>query len=222
MSIMNNFELSKYEKALEYEILVKKEYSFLDKYIYNSKIIFDVGSHLGFFSRYVLNLSSPEKIYLFEPSKCIYERSKVYLSNHSNLVFNNCWLYSSDKTACLYLSTDKSMQNSLYNNTFLNVSSELESIKLIRLDKYLVDNNVNKIDLLKIDAEWAEREIIKWISKKYFSKINCVFLEYHLFWQYSLEDIVSMMSSDFNLVLSNSSKYTDRLWYMIFKNKLEI
>jgi hypothetical protein len=35
--------MDKYNKALEYEIFVKKEYGFADQSIKQSKIIFDVG-----------------------------------------------------------------------------------------------------------------------------------------------------------------------------------
>lgn len=37
--------MNKYDKALEYEIFIKKEYAFADEQIKKAKIIFDVGGH---------------------------------------------------------------------------------------------------------------------------------------------------------------------------------
>lgn len=50
--------MDKYNKALEYEIFVKKEYSFADEAIKQAKIIFDIGGHIGLFSEYCLSINS--------------------------------------------------------------------------------------------------------------------------------------------------------------------
>ncbi len=44
--------MEKYNKALEYEIFIKKEYGFADEVIKQAKIIFDIGGHIGLFSKY--------------------------------------------------------------------------------------------------------------------------------------------------------------------------
>ena len=57
----------KYEKALEYEIFVKGEYSFSIKKIKNAKCIFDIWWHVWFFTKWCRNYNKDVEIHYFEP-----------------------------------------------------------------------------------------------------------------------------------------------------------
>lgn len=49
--------MNKYDQALEYEIFIKKEYAFADYFIQNANLIFDIGGHRGYFSKYCLSIN---------------------------------------------------------------------------------------------------------------------------------------------------------------------
>ena len=170
---------SKYEKALKYEIFVKGEYSFAKEKIKKAKCIFDVWWHIWFFSQRCRIFNSNAKIYYFEPVKEFYDKAIVNLWNDKNIIFNNCWIASKSGSWILLFNSEKTMQSSKY-FSFLNPKWIEISVSFITLNDYLYQNNIKKIDLLKMDIEWMEFEILKsrWDFER--KKINNLVVEIHL------------------------------------------
>ena len=170
---------SKYEKALKYEIFVKGEYSFAKEKIKKAKCIFDVWWHIWFFSQRCRIFNSNAKIYYFEPVKEFYDKAIVNLWNDKNIIFNNCWIASKSGSWILLFNSEKTMQSSKY-FSFLNPKWIEISVSFITLNDYLYQNNIKKIDLLKMDIEWMEFEILKsrWDFER--KKINNLIVEIHL------------------------------------------
>ncbi|MBP8016609.1 FkbM family methyltransferase [Candidatus Gracilibacteria bacterium] len=201
-------DFNKYEKALIYEIFIKREYKNLDNYIKNGEQIFDVGGHLGFFSLYSLflktgfydkyflkdiddilklifsyqvNINNNFQIHFFEPEKNLYKRAEKILNNFKkNIVFNNIGISDKSGENSIYINLEKTSQTSLYNNTFLNKTGILKKANFVKLNDYINKNNLSKIDLLKMDIEGKEFDIILSINKNIFSKIKVLFFEYHI------------------------------------------
>ena len=170
---------SKYEKVLKYEIFVKGEYSFAKEKIKKAKCIFDVWWHIWFFSQRCRIFNSNAKIYYFEPVKEFYDKAIVNLWNDKNIIFNNCWIASKSGSWILLFNSEKTMQSSKY-FSFLNPKWIEISVSFITLNDYLYQNNIKKIDLLKMDIEWMEFEILKsrWDFER--KKINNLIVEIHL------------------------------------------
>lgn len=66
---------------------------------------------------------------------------------------------------------------------FLNISKvenffSKQTIKTVPLEKYLDDNNINKVDIIKIDTEGHEFEILKGL-KTSIKKIDVIIFEHH-------------------------------------------
>lgn len=51
-------------------------------------------------------------------------------------------------------------------------------IKVLRLDEFIISNNINKIDLLKIDTEGFEYNVIKSLGSKIYN-VKLVHFEHH-------------------------------------------
>ena len=83
---MTTFQLGKYEKALQYEIFVKEEYQQAKEIIKHANLIFDIGSHIGFFSEWCLSLNPQVKIFAFEPMPLLFETMKERLSLYQNQI----------------------------------------------------------------------------------------------------------------------------------------
>lgn len=211
------FSLNKHEKALEYEIFVKKEYSILDEIIKNSKLIFDIWSHIWLFSKYSLQLNNKLKIHCFEPIFSNFEKSKFILENSKeNIIFNNLWVSAVCWKKEIFFNETKTMQSSIFNNTFLNKTWESFLVNFINLDDYIEKNNILQIDLLKIDIEWAEFEVL--LNFKSFQKVKVLFFESHIF--------NDKMQKDYDLLLRKlkniyknidifESEYSSRIWYIL-------
>ena len=80
---MNNIKdkHSKYEKALEYEIFTKGEYSFAKNKIQNAKCIFDIWWHIWLFSKRCRSMESNARIHYFERVGEFYKKAKSTLWN---------------------------------------------------------------------------------------------------------------------------------------------
>lgn len=212
---MNTVILSKYEKALEYEIFVKKEYSFLDNYIKSANLIFDIGWHIWLFSKYCLDINSDLFIYFFEPFNESFNKSKIILDKYiEHIEFINKWVYYKNCTTKLYINNQKYMQNSIYNNNFLVKSQNYINIELIDLS-IIINKNIS-VDLMKLDIEWAEFELLLNINPLVFSYINTICLEYHLINNNSFNWLVDYISNYYRLIFHKESEYSRNLWYLLF------
>jgi hypothetical protein len=71
------------------------------------------------------------------------------------------------------------MQSSKY-SSFLNPKWKQIECKFITLRDYLQKNNINKIDILKMDIEWMEFEVLssRWDFER--GKINSLIIEVHI------------------------------------------
>lgn len=169
----------KYEKALEYEIFVKGEYSFAKEKIQNAKCIFDIWGHIWLFSLWSRMLNSNGKIHYFEPINEFYNKAKLKFLSDKNIILNNCWIGTKSRSWIILLNNEKTMQSSKY-FSFLNKNWTELKVKFIPLKNYLIENCINKIDVLKMDIEWMEFEVLssRWDFER--EKVENLIVEIHL------------------------------------------
>lgn len=169
----------KYEKALEYEIFTKGEYSFAENEIKNARCIFDIWWHIWYFSKRCRFLNSNTKIYYFEPVGDFYNKAKSSLWNDKNIILNNLWISWKSKKWTILLNEEKTMQSSKF-SSFLNMNWKEIKVKFTTLKEYLQKNNIERIDVLKMDIEWMEFEVLnsRWNFER--EKIDNLIVEIHI------------------------------------------
>ena len=124
-------------------------------------IIFDVGGNIGNFSKEAIKNFPESKIHVFEPSE---EHFLILLKNlkqyGNKCVLNNFGL--SNKTEQKYLNKDSSVTGSatLCDNDNLDGYDISENVKLVSGYDYMIENNIQKIDYLKIDVEGWELPVL--------------------------------------------------------------
>lgn len=183
----------KYERALEYEIFVKGEYGFAIEKIQNAKCIFDIWGHIWLFSQWSRILNSNVKIHYFEPIEEFYDKAKFRVWNDNNIILNNCWIGTKSESWIILLNNEKTMQSSKY-SSFLNRNWSEVKVKFIPLKEYLILNDINKIDVLKMDIEWMEFEVLSWRWDFERERITNLIVEIHLLNQ--------KMKSEWNQIFS--------------------
>ena len=152
-----------------FEIVTRNDY-LLDKYvdIENANFI-DIGANCGLASLILGKQNPKSKIYSFEPDIQVFNvfKKNVELNNLSNIILSNKAVSKEGiKEITLYKSPLCSGGNttcSTYNdiqNHFHNFKIESYTVKSISLDEIIKENNINEIELLKIDCEGAEYEIL--------------------------------------------------------------
>lgn len=124
-------------------------------------IFIDIGANIGTFTLVAANQASRGQVHAFEPSAHHFARlaRNVELNHFSNIVLNRKGLYDQQGEAILFLPSRLGEMNnsgaaSLYpGNEARQVS---EAISLVRLDDYIQDKNIGRVDIIKIDIEGAE------------------------------------------------------------------
>ena len=137
----------------------------------DGQTFFDVGTHFGYYSMLASKLVGHQgQVHGFEPTQKTYEILHSNLSKKSNVTLNNVAAWSSETTLKF---TDYGVQYSAFNSLYgakldksvvAKMTSNDYNVKAISLDKYIDETGV-KPDFIKIDAENAEYDILKGMTK---------------------------------------------------------
>ncbi|HEX8873846.1 MAG TPA: FkbM family methyltransferase [Nitrosospira sp.] len=133
----------------------------LKRYLPVNGIFIDVGANIGTFTLVAAHRARQGQVHAFEPSAHHFARlaRNVELNHFSNVVLNQKGLYDQPGEAVLFLPSRAGEMNnsgaaSLYPASEARQVSE--SISLVRLDDYIRDKNLQRVDIIKIDIEGAE------------------------------------------------------------------
>ena len=165
----------------------------------NLNTIFDIGAHKGESINFFLNYFNVLKIISFEASPENYE--KLYLKlpsfvkkfKDTKIIIENIGLgfkegiYDFNQLEETSSSTfnEINMNSNYYKkkSKILNFFSKKKSqkiihINIITLDKYMSENNIENIDLIKIDTEGFEFDVIKGLNSK-INNVKLIIFEHH-------------------------------------------
>ncbi|MEM4615940.1 MAG: FkbM family methyltransferase [Archaeoglobaceae archaeon] len=141
-----------------FEILAGK-YSVPECHVSQGDIVFDVGAHFGFFSYYALQ-EGAKKIYAFEPNPYVFEilRRHAEFWNKEKIEPISLALSSFEGEAELFLANELGNASTLLksrDNTILRLQKYEKSVKVktTTIDKFVEENNIEKVDFIKIDTE---------------------------------------------------------------------
>jgi FkbM family methyltransferase len=138
-------------------------------------VVVDIGFNYGIFSLGALNRGA-SKIYGFEPNKNIYNVIKdIYPDRDKVIIYN--YAVSNKNDNLIFYEGHNTLSSSLEDN--VNDYKESYEVTCVSFYDFMKENNIEKIDLLKIDCEGAEYEIFETIPDEYFSKINKIHVEFH-------------------------------------------
>ncbi len=130
-------------------------------------IVFDVGANVGDYSLAVLKKYPEALIYAFEPHPMTFKVLNCSAARHGFKAFN-CGLGDKGEKLRLYDYHSYTELGSQHASVYKEVIEEFHKSKaqqfdvdIITLDDFIRDNNINKIDLLKIDTEGNELNVLK-------------------------------------------------------------
>jgi FkbM family methyltransferase len=139
----------------------------------NNSIVFDLGGYIGWFTEQINNKYG-SKIYCFEPIKEFYvELQNKFIANKNIFVFQLA-ISDENKKEIIYVNNDAS-------SIFQKTGQPVE-IDCVTLDKVMLDNNINYIDLIKINIEGAEYSLLEYMIKNdLIKKCNNIQVQFHNF-----------------------------------------
>lgn len=134
-------------------------FKILDKYLHNESVYCDIGSWIGPTVMYASRLC--KKIYAFEPDKIAYPflLQNISLNKLENVYTHNIAIGSADGIVKL-ASHGGNLGDSM--SSMVNIKNIKESITVpaMKWQTWMIENNPEKIDFIKIDIEGGEVEVI--------------------------------------------------------------
>ena len=196
-------------------------------------IVFDVGAHYGETIKLFLDKINIQKIYSFEASP---ENFKVLKKNISKFQSEKVEIHNygiGDKISKNYINqtieTSSSTINELNKNSkyyekklkILNIKNKDAfyhklPITILTLDYFIEKNNIQNIDLLKIDTEGYELNVIKGLTI-YSKKVKLIYFEHH----YDDMIIKDYKFSDIHQLLKNKDFVMIKKSKMLFRKSFE-
>lgn len=231
-------------KILEYIAIVF--FDLIDKFFHQKRIIFtlkknisqldnfiDVGSHKGAYTDLVLNNFKPKKIFMFEPQDKIFDYLKKKYSENENIFLFNTALSNKNDSVNFYLNKHNltsSLSNLDQNNSYLKLKAKLfgttsegmivdtKTIQTQTLFSILEKENLEIIDLLKIDTEGHELQVLQGMEQR-IKIVKYILIEFHndeIYVSYDPKNLHEfLISNNFKLIKKFKFPFTtweDRLY----------
>lgn len=135
-------------------------FTFLSKYLKKDSVFFDIGANSGYFSILASSVAKNGFVHAFEPVPRTYKifKKTIELNGIKNIKLNNVCVGAKNGVVKFYV--DESSDVSSLNKTSYQRKTKLSKCKMIRLADYCYKNKIDKIDIMKIDTEGAEKDIL--------------------------------------------------------------
>ena len=176
------------------------ELKLISKLIENGDVIFDVGANVGWYSITLKMLFSNIKVYSFEPIPSTFNILKKNLllnDQHDDLAFNY-GLSDINDSIEFYFDNNFPAASSIKN---LEYTSDVQPLTCTvrRMDDFIDENNIQKLDFIKCDVEGAELLVMKGGLKSIEKFKPVIFLEMLRKWtrkfDYHPNDIITLLKS---------------------------
>lgn len=224
--IKNIFNFFGYEINSYYPEIIQKNFDELYKEILDKKeiTIFDVGANQGQSIERFKKIFKQKIIHSFEPIKFEFDNIYRKYKNEDNLIINNFALgerieekffhvnhYTGSSS---FLETNQKtewakLRSKQFKIDLANFVKEKSVVQIKTLDDYCEKNQINKIDILKIDTQGYEENVLKGSSKMILSK-KIKFIEIELIFSdiynktLSIKDIESIIGDNYRLFANDN------------------
>jgi FkbM family methyltransferase len=139
------------------------ELAFLDAILQPDMVFVDVGAHLGLYTMYAAQRTAA--VWAFEPSSREFGRLRRNLERNrlSDVQALPLALGNTDGRAELHIADPMhSGQNTLHSFSHEGVRSEhAETVEVVRLDRFVDERNLQRLDVLKVDTEQSELQVFE-------------------------------------------------------------
>jgi FkbM family methyltransferase len=181
------------------------EHSFYDDKFGSEITIIDLGACRGEFINEMDKFYKVKKGILVEANPVLFNQ----LPNKENyILYNNAAAKNDDIIVTFYEDPRAAYVGSCVFNYFNGIEHKIKSISL---DTLIKTNNIDVVDILKIDVEGSEFEILENISEETLQKINQITVEFHDFidpkLKVSTKKIISRMEASGYKSISKSTDY---------------
>ena len=147
--------------ALYFRVYENSETNFLNNICFEGMRVIDVGANVGYYSALISELIGPNGIVLaIEPDSESFKYLLKTIKSSKNKNIRPFLKAASDHNNILplYISKDNRGDNRLYKTNQKRNSIDVETIIL---DELIIKNEINQVDLIKIDVQGYEPKVIR-------------------------------------------------------------
>lgn len=126
-------------------------------------IFIDVGANKGYYTLQAANrVGLQGQVHAFEPVTNTFShlQTNVALNDFTNVISNQTIVHDHSGELEIFIAEENNTGESSIQKP-ANFSGRSEIIPCITLDEYIIENNINKVDLIKIDVEGSELSVLK-------------------------------------------------------------
>lgn len=134
------------------------------------RTVFDIGAYHGDFTSQVLSLNANLSVHVFEPFKESFQIIQNKFDNKSNVKINHAAVSEVSGHAQLNVNSFKET-NSLLESGSVSGTIDLmiqnqstEPVVVVNLDEYCRENNIESVDLIKIDTQGNSYNVLKGLT----------------------------------------------------------
>jgi FkbM family methyltransferase len=128
----------------------------------------DVGAYVGFYTLIAAHANASGRVYAFEPMSDVFERlrSNVSLNRLENVMCINSAVGDDDGEAEFFHMSSEMPCSSSLSYQFMSsvVDLKVSKVSVTTLDRFVLDNKIERVDLVKIDTETTEPQVIRGMS----------------------------------------------------------
>jgi len=147
---------------------------------FSPKYIIDAGANIGLAAVFYANKYPNSKIFAIEPEKYNFEMLKINSNYYQNIVLYKSAL--SNQSNLAFSVIDKGYGNWGFITEIEDIDSSqkiVDTVNSITIDEIIKENNLEYVDLLKIDIEGGERELFDSNYENWLPKTRCLIIELH-------------------------------------------
>jgi FkbM family methyltransferase len=126
--------------------------------------VFDVGANHGHYTEMLHKImGNKAKIYAFEPSKYTFNIMRNNIKESENVKYFNFGFSDKDTELTLYSNEKGSGLASIYKRKLEHFDIDMnieEKVKMQTIDSFCKENNIQKVDFLKLDVEGNELKVL--------------------------------------------------------------
>ena len=146
----------------------------------NVNVVFDIGANTGIYSLITKTINPNSKVYAFEPV------ARVFKKLEENNALNNFDINSIEKAvsnsngaAIIYDTRTDHILSVTVNKNLASPETEVIETKIetVTLNSFIKEENITKIDLIKIDVETHEPEVLEGFSDYLFKFKPTILIE---------------------------------------------
>jgi len=186
------------------EIWEEDVYRLEDGHLNRGGIVLDIGANIGSFSIYCASKGATVYAVEPEPNNLATLKANVKLNSmEDSITIFDYGISDFDGTAVI--------DNSGGGSTIKD-GKDGSTISIVSFNNFIVQNNIDEIDVLKVDIEGSEKELILGASRKSLNKCNYITMEFDIRTGNSLGAMVQKLSETHHVRTMGSWERGGMVW----------